>query len=251
MMATNYFQVLMALLLAVLALILIFLKKIPILGDAALGTVRSFVQLVAVGYILEFIFNSKSIWLTVLSVLIMLIVAAYTSSKRAEKFKSGFRIAFISQSTGSLITIGLMLILGIISPDARYIIPLAGMIISNSMNASAITFNRIGSDLTGHRLAVETSLSLGKSWQEAARPFYKDAVKAGMISILNFMETVGIVALPGAMTGMILAGISPLKAVLFQIIVAYMLLSATTITTILSAQMSVRRFFSAADQLIQ
>ncbi len=249
-MQTNYYQVLMALLLAILAIGLIYLKKIPILKDAAYGTVRSFIQLVAVGYVLEFIFISQSIWLTIASVLLMLTVAAYTSSKRAERFKSGFKIAFISQGTGSLITLGLMLALRIISPDARYIIPLAGMIISNSMNASAITFNRIGSDLSGNRLAVETALSLGKNWQEASRPYYRDAVKAGMISILNFMETVGIVALPGAMTGMILAGISPLKAVLFQIIVAYMLLSATTITTILSAQMSIKRFFNDAEQLI-
>ncbi len=249
-METNYLQVLMALLLAVLALALIRIKKIPVLKDAAWGTIRSFIQLIAVGYILEFIFNSKSIWLVILSVMVMLVMAAYTSSKRAEHFSAGFRIAFISLTAGSLITLGLMLALRIISTEARYIIPLAGMIISNAMNAAAITFNRIGSDLTGNRLAVETSLSLGKTWQEASRRYYRDAVKAGMISILNFMETVGIVALPGAMTGMILAGISPLKAVLLQIIVAYMLLSATTITSIMSAQLSVRRFFNSAEQFI-
>jgi putative ABC transport system permease protein len=143
-----------------------------------------------------------------------------------------------------------MLLLNIISAEARYLIPLAGMIISNSMNASSVTFDRIGSDLKGNRLEIETALSLGKSWQESSRRFYRDGVKAGLISILNFMKTVGIVALPGAMTGMILAGASPLKAVLIQIIVAYMLLSAVTITSIIAGEMVIRRFFNKAEQFV-
>jgi len=81
--------------------------------------------------------------------------------------------------------------------------------------------------------------------------YYRDAVKAGMISILNFFKTVGIVALPGAMTGMILAGVSPLEAVLIQLIVGYMLLSSVTISAIISAELAVRRFFNVnADQFI-
>ncbi len=70
-----------------------------------------------------------------------------------------------------------------------------------------------------------------------------------MTSILNFMKTVGIVALPGAMTGMILAGAEPLDAVLLQVIVAYMLLSATTITSVVAVEMTTRRFFTPAHQL--
>jgi putative ABC transport system permease protein len=250
MIETGYFQVFMALILAILALILIKIKSIPVVKESTLGVIRSFIQLIAVGYILEFIFGSKSFWPAALSVLVMLIVAAYTSSKRAEHFKSGFKIAFISLSVGSLLTLGIMLALKIITMEARYIIPLTGMIISNSMNASSIAFNRIGSDLKNNKLAVETALSLGKTWREASRKYYRDAVKAGMISIINFMETVGIVALPGAMTGMILAGASPLKAVLIQIVVAYMLLASVTITSLMSAQMSIRTFFNDAEQFI-
>ncbi len=250
MIETGYFQVLMAALLAVLAFVLTIIKAIPVEKEIAFGSVRSFIQLVAVGYALEFIFNSESIWLVILSLAVMITVAAYTSGKRAEHFSNGFLIALISLSSGSLITLGLMLVLRIITPEARYIIPLGGMIISNAMNAAAITFNRIGSDMKANKLAIETSLSLGKNWKTASRQFYRESVKAGMITILNFMKTVGIVALPGAMTGMILAGISPLEAVLIQIIVAYMLVSAVTIAAIISAELSVRKFFNAAEQFV-
>lgn len=250
MIETGYFQVLMAVLLAAVAFILTRIKSIPVEKEVAFGSIRAFIQLVAVGYILEFIFNTESFWLVLLSVGIMLVVGAYTAGQRAEHFQRGFPIAFISMAAGSLVTLGLMLVLRIISAEARYIIPLAGMIIASSMNASAITFNRIGSDLKSNRLAIETALSLGKSWKEASRVYYRDSVKAGMIFILNFLKTVGIVSLPGAMTGMILAGVSPLDAVLIQIIVAYMLLSSVAISAILSAELSVRRFFNAADQFI-
>jgi putative ABC transport system permease protein len=250
MIETGYFQVLMAVALAILAFVLARWKSIPVTKEIGWGTLRAFVQLVAVGYALEFIFNSKSYWLVALSVAVMILVGAYTAGQRAEYFKNGFTIALVSITTGSLVTLGLMLALKIISPEARYIIPLTGMIIANSMNASAITFNRIGSDLKGNRLAIETSLSLGKSWKEASKKYYRDSVKAGMITILNFLKTAGIVALPGAMTGMILAGVSPLEAVLVQVIVAYMLLSSLTISAILSAELAIRRFFNAAEQFI-
>ena len=250
MIETNYFHVLMALVLVVLAFVLARTKSIPVEKEIGFGTVRAFVQLIAVGYALEFIFKTESIWLVVLSVSVMIVVGAYTAGERAKHFKGGFTISLIAMTTGSLLTLGLMLILDIISAEARYIIPLAGMIISNSMNASSVTFDRIGSDLKSNRLEIETALSLGKSWQESSRRFYRDGVKAGLISILNFMKTVGIVALPGAMTGMILAGTSPLKAVLIQIIVAYMLLSSVTITSIIAGEMVIRKFFNRAEQFV-
>ncbi|MFH2036458.1 MAG: iron export ABC transporter permease subunit FetB [Candidatus Zixiibacteriota bacterium] len=250
MIETGYLQVAMAVVLAAIAFILTRMNSIPVEKEIAFGTVRAFIQLIAVGYILEFIFASDSIWLIVLSVMIMMLVAAYTAGKRAEHYKNGFMISFISLSVGSLVTLGIMLILRIITPEARYIIPLSGMIISNSMNAVSIAFNRLGSDLKSNRLMVETSLALGKNWRVASKPLYQNAVKASMISILNFLKTVGIVALPGAMTGMILAGTSPLKAVLIQLIVGYMLLSSVTISAIISAELSVRKFFNSSDQYL-
>jgi putative ABC transport system permease protein len=114
-----------------------------------------------------------------------------------------------------------MLLLDIIKFEARFIIPLSGMIISNAMNAASLTINRVSSEINSNRLAIETALSLGKNRRESSSTYRKHAVVAGMTSILNFLKTVGIVALPGAMTGMILAGVDPLEAVTLRYFTPY------------------------------
>ena len=98
--------------------------------------------------------------------------------------------------------------------------------------------------------AVEAALALGKGWREASRRFQKQAAGAGMLSILNFLKTVGIVALPGAMTGMILAGASPLEAVQLQVIVMYMLIGAVAFSGLTATFLCYRQFFTRAHQLI-
>lgn len=250
MSSPGFVQVLLALVLVAVAIAISRWWKIPVQKEMAFGSVRSFIQLVAVGYALKYIFDLQSPWLILLSLLIMITVAAYTVKGRARKIGGSFVIAFTAIIVASFLTLGLMLALQIISLEARYVIPLAGMIISNSMNAATLTMNRIASDVRNNRLAIETALSIGKSWRQASRTYQQEAVIAGMTPILNFMKTAGIVALPGAMTGMILAGADPLSAVLLQIIVAYMLLSAVTISSIIGLYMTVRGFFTSYHQLV-
>ena len=236
----------------VLVLLSIFINrvwKLDAAKDMAIGSVRSFVQLVAVGYAINYIFDLKSIWLILLALVIMMLVGAQAASSRVKRLKGSFKLIFVAIFTGSSITIGLMLAFNIISPEARYLIPLGGMIIGNSMNVAALSIDRICSDLSGNKLAVETALALGKSWRTASQKYIRSAAGTGMLAILNTMKTVGIVALPGAMTGMILAGADPLDAVLLQIIVMYMMLFAVTLTSVVAVEIAVRRFFSPHDQL--
>jgi putative ABC transport system permease protein len=242
-------EVLWSALLVVLAIGIAIWWKIPVHKEMTWGSIRSFVQLVAVGYALKYIFDLESPWLMHLAMLIMTVVGAHAASSRVKEIPRPFVVTFLSIGVGSAITIGLLLVLKVITLEPRYVIPLAGMVISNSMNAAALTINRVISDVRQNRDSIETALALGKSWREASRRFQKDAAVAGMLPTLNFLKTVGIVALPGAMTGMILAGIEPIKAVLLQIVVAYMLLAATTITSVLALELTVRKFFTAHHQL--
>ncbi len=224
--------------------------KLPIIRDIAVGTVRSFVQLIAVGYALHFIFDLQSLWMIFGAILIMILVGSHTAaSGRVKQVKGAFIPALIAILMGSFVTLATMLALGIVTTEARYVIPLAGMIVGNSVTAAALSIDRLGSDLRNNRPAIETALALGMSWRAASATYRREAAHTGIISILNFMKTVGLVALPGAMTGMILAGAEPLQAVLLQLIVAYMLLSATTITSVVATELTVRRFFTAAHQL--
>jgi putative ABC transport system permease protein len=250
MIELGYTEVFWSLLLVVLAIALTLWWKIPVQKDLAVGSVRAFVQLVAVGYALKYIFDLESVWLMLLALFIMILVGAQAAAGRVREIKRPIIVTFLSIGIGSAVTIGLLLVLRVISLEARYLIPLAGMIISNSMNAASLTVNRLISDVRQNRDAIETSLALGKSWREASRRFQKDAAVAGMLPTLNFLKTVGIVALPGAMTGMILAGIEPIKAILLQIIVAYMLAAAVSVTSVVALELTVRRFFTPHHQLV-
>jgi len=250
MIELGYSEVFWSALLVVLAIALTLWWKIPVQKDLALGSVRAFVQLVAVGYVLKYIFDIDSVWLIHLAILIMTLVGAQAAASRVREIKRPIMVTFLSIGTGSAITIGLLLALRVISMEARYLIPLAGMIISNSMNAASLTINRLVSDIRQNREAIETSLALGKTWRAASIRFQKDAVVAGMLPTLNFLKTVGVVALPGAMTGMILAGVEPIKAILLQIVVAYMLAAAVSVTSVVALELTVRRFFSPHHQLL-
>lgn len=246
----GFTEVFISFILVVVAVIIGRFWKLPVTKDISIGSVRAFIQLVAVGYALQYIFALESIWMILLTYLVMLTVGAQAGSSRVKNIKGSFTISFIAMLIGAFITLGSMLLFRIIELEARYIIPLGGMLIGNCMNVCALSIDRLGSDVKNNRQAVETSLALGKSWRIASSKYIKSAITTGMLSVMNFMKTVGIVALPGAMTGMILAGADPLKAVLIQIIVVYMLLMAVTLTSVVAVELTVRRFFSKDHQLI-
>jgi len=241
-------EVLLSLILVAVSLGVSRWWRIGVTKEMAIGSVRTFIQLIAVGYALELIFGMESTAMVGLAILVMLLVGAQAAASRVKNVRGSFRLVFFSMAIGSLFTLAVMLVFKIISLDARYVIPLAGMIISSAMNATALSIDRLASDLSGNVLRIETGLALGKTWREASLQFQRDAVNAGMMMILNFMKTVGIVAMPGAMTGMILAGAEPLEAVLLQVIVAYMLLSAVTVSSVVAAELTVRRFFTSSHQ---
>jgi putative ABC transport system permease protein len=247
----GFLEVGISLILVVIAIVIARYWRIPVEKDMAFGSVRAFAQLVAVGYALEVVFDLESPWLILLALAIMIVVGAHAAAGRVKDVKRPFVITVAAMTVGSLVTIAVMILTRIISFEARYVIPLAGMIIGNSMNASALTVSRLTTDLKDNRLAIESALALGKGWRVASKKYIRNSATAGMMSMLNFMKTVGIVALPGAMTGMILAGAEPLDAVLFQIVVAYMLLSAVTITSVMAVELTIRRFFTRCHQLQQ
>ncbi len=246
----GYTQVLIALSLVAVAIIVAKFWRLPVKKDMAIGSVRAFVQLVALGYALEYIFALDSVPALFGVLLIMALIGGHTAAGHVKDIKGSFWITFIAIASGSILTIGSMLALDIITLEAKFVIPLGGMIIGNSMNAASLTASRVNSDIRNQKAKIESALALGKTWRQATMTMQKEAAVAGMISILNFLKTAGLVALPGAMTGMILAGISPLKAVLLQILVGYMLLCAVTVTSVIALELTIRRFFSPHHQLI-
>lgn len=217
--------------------------------DLLMATVRSFIQLVAIGYALELIFDQESPLWMILVLCVMTVVAGRTTADRAKNTPHAQIIALVSIGFGSAITIGLLVLLGVFDFTAQAVIPIGGMVIGNSMTTATLVITRLTTDVQSQRLHIESMLALGATGREASLPQFRRNVRNAMIPIIDTTKTVGLIKLPGAMTGMILAGASPIEAVQLQIIVMYMLVGAATFTGLSSAYMTYQQLFTPNHQL--
>ena len=243
-------EVLLALVLVAVSIGISYFRKLDLEKDLLIGTLRSFVQLIAVGYALELVFDLNNLWLILLVILIMVLVGGQTAGSRTKGSLKGFTISAFSIGVGTFFTLGALLLLGVIPADPKYVIPLAGMTIGNSTNAAALALERMHSEMKNKKDQIEQALALGVTSTQAVEHSFKATVRAAMIPTLNLMKIVGLVQLPGAMTGMILAGASPLQAVKLQIIVVYMLICAVSIAAVITSRLSQSTYFTKYHQLV-
>lgn len=233
------------------AILLSLWQRIGLEKDILIGTIRTAVQLIVVGYILHTIFQLKSWALIILMLTVMITVATLNARKKGKGLPGiGWRIA-ISIATTELLTMGLLLGLKIINPTPQYIIPISGMIIGNGMVVSGLFFNRLKSELETRREEINVYLALGATSQQAISHVMRNTVKASMLPTIDGMKTVGLVQLPGMMTGMIVAGANPIEAVRYQILIMYSFTSAAAITSILLGILTHRLLFTNAHQMIE
>lgn len=221
--------------------------------DLAVGAVRTVVQLVLVGYVLVYIFALDRWYLVLAALLTMLVVATKTAVDRQPG-----RQPHLLGITGVAMLLGSGLTLAYVGAavvrmdpwyNPRYLIPLFGMIVGNAMNAAALAAERLASEMEARRGEIETYLALGATMERASREPVRSALLAALIPTINGLMVVGIVSLPGMMTGQILAGSSPLLAVRYQIVVMFMLAGSVTITAVVVALWYRKSFFTPALQL--
>jgi len=239
----------LALALVLAAMIISRWQRADLEKDLAIATVRSFVQLIAIGYLLELIFNQDNpLWTTML-LAIMTVIAARTSGRRGRNTPAATRIALASIGLGSAITLGVLVIAGVFDYTPQVIIPIGGMVIGNAMTIASQVMDRMAVDLTEQRGVIEARLALGATSRQASHLQFRRALRSAMIPHIDTTKTTGLIKLPGAMTGMILAGASPLEAVQLQLIVMYMLVGAVAFTGLIAAYLMYRAFFTSAHQL--
>lgn len=219
-------------------------------SDLAMATVRSFIQLIAIGFALEVIFEQDNpLWTLFLLAVMMTLAARVTSQRAQKKTPQAWRISLASIGIGSALTIGVLLVLGVFTLTPQDLIPIGGMIIGNAMTTATLTITRLSDDIGAQRLHIESMLALGATGRQASLAQFRRTLRSAMSPIVDTTKTVGLIKLPGAMTGMILAGASPLEAVQLQIIVMYMLVGAATFTGLIAAFLTYRQFFTGAQQL--
>lgn len=242
-------RVLAALALVALAAIISRWQALDLEKQILTASVRAFIQLIAIGYALNFIFAANSPLAILLILAVMISIAGYTAGKRGRGVPHAGRVAWAAISFGAALTLGLLVVLGIFHFTAQQIIPIAGMVIGNSMNVCSLVMGRVRDEVNGRSAQIEAALALGATGRQSAHPYLRTALHSGMTPIVDSTKTVGLIQLPGAMTGMILAGASPLEAVQLQIIVMYMLIGAAAFTGLAAIWFTHRQFLTSAHQL--
>jgi putative ABC transport system permease protein len=230
--------------------------RIPREQQIVVASLRMTIQLIIAGYLLVYIFDNRSLWIIALVLVVMESFAVYNAIKRTNlKLSPAIkRIMAIAIPVGSLVSLAFFLV-GIVGGDAwqnpQYVIPLAGMIVGNAMTGVALGTNRLVDGMRTHRASIETALMLGATPQVASHQVVRNAFDAALLPTINSMVSIGIVALPGMMSGQILSGISPLIAIRYQIAIMLGIMGGVAFSVLIIVQWGFRTFFNSEAQLVE
>ncbi|TYG73963.1 hypothetical protein ES288_D04G144000v1 [Gossypium darwinii] len=238
-----------ALTVVLLAVLLSFMQNLGLEKEMIYSIFRAFLQLSIIGFVLQFIFNQDNSGWIVLAYLFMVSVAGYTAGQRAKHVPRGKYVAGVSILAGTTLTMFVLVVLNVFPFTPRYIIPVAGMMVGNAMTVTGVTMKRLRDDIKLQMSLVETALALGATPHQATLEQVKRALVISLSPVLDNAKTVGLISLPGAMTGLIMGGASPLEAIQLQIVVMNMLIGASTVSSIMSTYLCWPAFFTKAYQL--
>ncbi|MBS0559120.1 MAG: iron export ABC transporter permease subunit FetB [Proteobacteria bacterium] len=222
------------------------------LGIAA---VRMVLQLLFIGYVLQRVFAIASPWLTLGVLLLMTAVAAREVAARPER-----KLRRYGNEAVGLIAVGFATAIASIlalttalrpAPwyDARYAIPLAGIVLGNVLNAASLALDHLLGGVVREKPAIEAQLCLGATIGQAMAPLRRAAVRRGMLPVINQMSAAGLVTLPGIMTGQILAGLDPIQAVKYQILLMFLLSGGSGLSAVAIVYLAGHRLTDARHRL--
>ena len=218
-----------------------------------IATVRSVVQLTLLSWFLVPLFTWPAWWLVLPVALAMTVLASWEATRRVRRRFRGMLLgSFLGMAIGAGGTVawGTLVLL---QPeplwDPRYLIPLVGMVLGNALTGVSLGLDRALASLDEGRGRVELLLSLGGTRAEAGRHVVQDALRTGMIPILNTMSVVGLVTIPGMMTGQILGGADPVQAARYQMLILFLIASAVAVGTGVSVLVAVRALLDGEHRL--
>ena len=225
---------------------------------------RGFIQVVLFGSFLTLIFGIEKIWMQLLILLLMCVFAAFTNYQ-SYPYPKMFLIGLLAISSSTMFVMSIVIFSGAIfaaipnlpfviegiipyPPTGEFVIPMGSMVISSAMRMSCIALERTKSDITKSRGRIEAALALGDSSKNAVQSILQDSYKASLTPTINRVATLGIVSLPGLMSGMIIGGVPPIEAAIYQVVIFLMLLTAAFIASITTNMIFTRQFFTKQQQ---
>ncbi|MCK9530259.1 MAG: iron export ABC transporter permease subunit FetB [Gammaproteobacteria bacterium] len=220
-----------------------------------LGALRTTLQLLLIGLVLKVLFENAGLgWIALLALIMLLVAGREVMARQQRRFGGpwGFGLGTASMFLSSF-TVTLFALIAVIGTtpwwQPQYAIPLLGMLLGNTMNGVSLGLDRLTSGAFQQRAVIETRLALGHTAVQAIGAIRRDAVRVGMVHIMNAMAAAGIVSLPGMMTGQILAGTPPMEAVKYQILIMFLIAAGTGFGTVAAVWFGARRLFDERERL--
>ncbi|MFL6238308.1 MAG: ABC transporter permease [Actinomycetes bacterium] len=237
-------------LLLVLAAVAVSLRSgLGMTRELGVAVVRAGVQLLAVGALLRLIFEHAGVPGSLGWIAAMVLIAGRVAGRRGRGLPRSYAIATVATAVGVVMTLGLLVSVGTVSTKPTVLLPIGGMIVSGSMQATSLALARLRDEVSDGRRAVEARLALGMTGAAAFAPHARRALRAALVAPIDQTKVVGLISLPGAMTGLIIAGVSPLLAIRYQIVVMYMLLGAWAIGAVVATRLMRAALFDEAHRL--
>jgi len=246
--------VIAALLVVLLALLSMRLNT-GISQQLVIAALRTAIQLSLIGLVLKVLFENVQLgWVAVMATFMLLVAGREVMARQERRFKGwwGYAVGTFSMflSSFTVTVFALIVILGDTPWYApQYAIPLLGMLLGNTMNGIAIAMDRLTHSAWEQRSVIEARLMLGERWDEAISEMRRQAIRSGMIPIINAMAAAGIISLPGMMTGQILAGAAPVDAVKYQILIMFLITAGTGLGTMAAVTIGAKHLFDKRQRL--
>lgn len=219
--------------------------------DMVESVVRSLVQLLLAGLALGLVVDDDASvawsWLWVAGIVLF---AAVTMQRRAPRLPGLFGIALAANAASGVVGLGVLFGLGIFPVEGRTVVPLAGMVVGNGFKSGVVAVQRLTEAVGDQREEIEARLALGLTGAEAARPIVRGVLRTAITPQIENVKGLGIVFLPGAMTGLILAGVDPMDAVLVQLALMWVILGGVVATSLVTTLLAVRRLLTPDHRLV-
>lgn len=211
---------------------------------------RAVVQLVIVGYVLTFLFGLDNPIVTLGMVAVIAFNASWNAHKRSNDIRNSLKISMTAIFSTIALTLGVLLFSGAIKFTPSQIVPITGMICGSAMTTVGLCYRNLNTLFRDQRQQVLEKLSLGATPNQASRSILRDTIKSGMQPSLDSAKTIGIVTLPGMMSGLMFAGTVPTTAIMYQIMVTFMIVAATSLSSYIASFLAYRSFFNERQQFL-
>lgn len=225
-------------------------EKLDLTKDILWAVGRTVIQLFLLGYVLHFIFAASNTFLSLAMTLVILFNASLQTNKRNPNPNKKQMYPFLALFLSTGLTLTILILSGAIKFIPSQVIPITGMLASNAMTAIGLSYRAMYHSFTDNRQAVLEKLSLGAPIKLVSQEILRESIRTGMQPTIDSAKTVGLVSLPGMISGLIFAGVDPVEAIRYQIMVMFMLLSATSIASMIASYAAYKTYFNDKAQLI-